>query len=115
MSKPIGADEMLDRIKELELAVRYEADLAQQALDAREELETKKYHDAWLEVEIAELEAKLAKALEALEQIATHRKKCHEYDDDVGHERREFDVEDMIIMEYAACTTLAELKGQDDE
>ena len=64
---------------------------------------------------IEELEAKLAKAVEALEQIASHRKKCHEYDDDVGHERREFDVEDMIIMEYAARTTLAELKGQDDE
>ena len=60
-------------------------------------------------------EAKLAKAVEALEQIASHRKKCHEYDDDVGHERREFDVEDMIIMEYAARTTLEALKGQDDE
>ena len=64
---------------------------------------------------IEELEANLKKAAEALEQIASHRKKCHEYDDDVGHERREFDVEDMIIMEYAARTTLAELKGQDDE
>lgn len=63
----------------------------------------------------AELEAKLAKAVEALGEVATHRKKCHEYDDDVGHERRTFDVEDMIIMEYAASTTLAELKGQDDE
>ena len=64
---------------------------------------------------IEELEAKLVKAVEALEQIATHRKKCHEYDDDVGHERRTFDVEDMIIMEYAARTTLAELKGETDE
>ena len=64
---------------------------------------------------IEELEAQLAKAVEALEWCATHRKKCHEYDDDVGHERRTFDVEDMIIMEYAARTTLAELKGQDDE
>jgi hypothetical protein len=61
---------------------------------------------------IEELEAKLEKAVEALEQIASYRKKCHEYDDDVGHERREFDVEDMIIMEYAARTTLAELKGE---
>ena len=41
MSEPIGTDEMLDRIEELKLAVRYEADLAQQALDARKELETK--------------------------------------------------------------------------
>ena len=34
-------DAAADRIEELELAVRYEADLAQQALDAREELEAK--------------------------------------------------------------------------
>jgi len=50
-----------------------------------------------------------------LDLIATHRKKCHEYDDDVGHERREFDVEDVIIMENAARAAVAELKGQDDE
>ena len=48
------AREAADRIKELELAVRYEADLAQQALDAREELE-----------------AKLAKAMEVVEMIAS--------------------------------------------
>ena len=66
-----------------------------------------------LEAKLSKSEALLAKAVEALEQIATHRKKCHEYDDDVGHERRTFDVEDMIIMEYAARTTLAELKGPD--
>jgi len=64
---------------------------------------------------IEELEAKLAKAVGALDLIATHRKKCHEYDDDVGHERREFDVEDVIIMENAARAAVAELKGQDDE
>ena len=34
-------DAMADRIEELELAVRYEADLAQQALDARKELAAK--------------------------------------------------------------------------
>ncbi len=45
-------DQAADRIKELELAVRYEADLAQQALDAREELE-----------------ANLAKAVEKLEDM----------------------------------------------
>lgn len=32
---------LIGRIEELELAVRYEADLAQQALDARKELEAK--------------------------------------------------------------------------
>ena len=62
---------------------------------------------------LPECEARLEKAVRALDLIATHRKKCHEYDDDVGHERREFDVEDVIIMENAARTTLAELKGED--
>jgi hypothetical protein len=42
-----------DRIEELERAVRYEADVAQQALDSRKELK-----------------AKLAKAVEALEKLA---------------------------------------------
>ena len=87
-------------------------------LDEREDYDALQEVTAELEqaeARIEELEAKLAKAVEALEQIASHRKKCHEYDDDVGHERREFDVEDMIIMEYAARTTLAALKGQDDE
>ena len=68
-----------------------------------------------LEAKLSKSEALLAKAVEALGEVATHRKKCHEYDDDVGHERRTFDVEDMIIMEYAARNALAELKGQDDE
>lgn len=44
-----------DRIEELELAVRYEADLAQMALDARKELA-----------------AKLAKAVEAAEKAVGH-------------------------------------------
>ena len=35
------AEDAIRRIEELELAVRYEADLAQMALDARKELEVK--------------------------------------------------------------------------
>ena len=35
------AEDAMHRIEELELAVRYEADLAQMALDARKELEAK--------------------------------------------------------------------------
>lgn len=151
----VSYDDYKERIEELELAVRYEADLAQMALDSRKELEAELrqakiseifWRDGWhaLDQDKRAVEAKLAtctkyrdayaecdristhalrKAVEALEQIASHRKKCHEYDDDVGHERREFDVEDMIIMEYAARTTLAELssvscanlKGETDE
>ena len=48
---------------------------------------------------ITELEA-------ALGLIATHRAKCHEHDDDMGHERRGFDVEDIIIMEHGARAAL---------
>jgi hypothetical protein len=63
------------RIEEMELAVRYEADLAQMALDARKELETK-----------------LTKALEF--------------------------IEDLTGCEWPYCEdakrALAELKGQDD-
>ena len=75
---------MADRIEELELAVRYEADLAQQALDARKELA-----------------AKLAKAVKALEFYggwSDHSGGICGFD---GGSR--------------ARTTLAELRGQDDE
>ena len=81
------AEQAADRIEELELAVRYEADLAQMALDARKELE-----------------AKLAKALEALEYYSVEAF-CLGADNSL-----------------VARTTLAELskersdeKGQDDE
>ena len=74
------AEQAADRIEELELAVRYEADLAQMALDARKELE-----------------AKLAKALEALEYYSVEAF-CLGADNSL-----------------VARTTLAELKGRDDE
>ena len=64
---------------------------------------------------IAELEAKLAKAVEALTVIANHRKQCLEYDTDVGLEPRTFDVEDVRLMEWQAKATLAELTGGNDE
>ena len=57
-------------------------------------------------------EAKLAEALVALENIATHRKKCWDYDDDAGHQRREFDAEDVKIMEWQAKATITKLKGE---
>ena len=49
----------------------YVGSCAKDAMHRIEELETRKYHDAWLEVEIAELEAKLAKAMEVVEMIAS--------------------------------------------
>ena len=49
----------------------YVGSCAKDAMHRIEELETRKYHDAWLEVEIAELEAKLAKAMQVVEMIAS--------------------------------------------
>ena len=60
-------------------------------------------------------EAKLARAVEALEIVSNYRKKCHDYDDDIGHDLRTFEEEDIERIEALARTTLAELKGQNDE
>ena len=76
-----------DRIEELELAVRYEADLAQQALDARKELA-----------------AKLAKAVEALADLAD----C--VDDGCFCSEMQ-----MATAMDNVRTTLAALKGQEDD
>lgn len=59
---------------------------------------------------IEELEAQLRAAdalAEALRVIESHRRKCHEYDADVGDELRSFDEEDVILMEWQARTALA--------
>ena len=74
-----------DCIEELELAVRYEADLAQMALDARKELE-----------------AKLTKAVDLLEEIEVRLATISGFFPDT-FPRKEIKA------------TLAELKGQDDE
>lgn len=44
---------------------------------------------------------------DALWIIATYRKKCHEYDDDTGNERRDFDREDVLLMEWQARSALS--------
>ena len=92
------SDDLLERIKELELAVRYEADLAQQALDARKELE-----------------AKLAKAVSFTSDVAYRATT-------IEHDRDEMWLLDLDVLRHErdcditqARTTLAELKGQDDE
>ena len=66
------------------------------------EAETKKYHDAWLEVEIVELEAKLAKAVEALGRIGSG-----EFS---GQVLTSMPPQDAAV--FFARTALAELKGQ---
>ena len=42
----------------------------------------------------------------ALTTIATHTQKCHAHDDDMGHERREFDWEDVAHMQRIAHAAL---------
>ena len=83
------------RIEELELAVRYEADLAQQALDAREELE-----------------AKLAKVV-SFTSDAAYRATT------IEHDRDEMWLLDLDVLRHErdcditqARAALAELKGQ---
>ena len=51
--------------------------------------------------------AEITRLRGALDLIARHRYDCHAYDDDMGHPLRDFDVEDVIIMEYVAKTALA--------
>ena len=81
----------------------YVGSCAKDAMQRIEELETKKYHDAWLEVEIVELEAKLAKAVEALEGVRSFVRDLASYADQ-GHT--------LVPALEKACTTLEELKGQ---
>lgn len=68
--------------------------------------EEKRLAEQWM-LGARAMEQNLSIATEALHLIATHRSKCHDYDDDTGGERREFDAEDVKIMEYAALIALA--------
>jgi hypothetical protein len=85
---------LLARIEELELAVRYEADLAQMALDARKELETK-----------------LTKALEA------ERERCAKVAESVAlpMDGRNAKAQADYMSKVIASAIRAELKGETDE
>ena len=103
-----GADEMLDRIEELELAVRYEADLAQQALDARKELEAK----------LSKSEALLAKAVTELKMFTDVSKLMQSATSHNKH-RHNTVITDTMWAQWSkqlrfTLTALAEMKGQDD-
>ena len=52
--------------------------------------------------------AEITRLRGALDLIARYRYDCHAYDDDMGHPLRDFDVEDVRIMEYAAKTALGD-------
>ncbi|MDO6587368.1 hypothetical protein Q4543_17790 [Salipiger sp. 1_MG-2023] len=56
----------------------------------------------------AALEAENADLRRVLALIRDHREECHAHDDEMGHERREFDADDVRLMEYAARAALKE-------
>ena len=96
------------RIEELELAVRYEADLAQQALDARKELEAK----------LSKSEALLAKAVITLKLLVDVSVMMQSATSHNKH-RHNTVITDTMWAQWSkqlkyTRTTLAELKGQDD-
>jgi hypothetical protein len=55
------------------------------------------------------IDAKLNILILALRDIATHRKQCHDYDRDVGHELRRFDEDDVDQLERVAIAALAKI------
>ena len=59
---------------------------------------------------LAEAADEIDRLREVLGLIAHHRRKCHDYDEDMGHDLRKFDVEDLRIMESAAHAALGEQK-----
>lgn len=57
----------------------------------------------------AELRAQAARIEQleaALTLIRDHRESCHYHDEDMGHALRDFDIEDVCIMEFAARAAL---------
>lgn len=44
--------------------------------------------------------------LSALTEIRDWRKSCHDHDKDMGHDPREFDVEDLKMMEFRASAAI---------
>gem|GEM_PF-6250376 len=48
----------------------------------------------------------------ALTEIRDWRKSCHDHDKDMGHDLREFDVEDLKMMEFCAN---AAIKGASND
>lgn len=58
------------------------------------------------------LQAKADALAEDLDTIANYRKACHAHDDDMGHVRRDFDVEDFKLCEAMARTALSQYRGE---
>ena len=59
------------------------------------------------EAALAERDARIAELEGALRAIATYREKCQEYDDDMGHERRDFDGDGWWQIEHGATAALS--------
>jgi len=82
---------------------QFRADIAVSAVEYADALIAALGDTATIAAQAAEIE----RLRGALDLIARHRYDCHAYDDDMGHPLREFDVEDVKIMECAAKTALA--------
>ena len=114
------ADYVVENINLLEQAVKYEADLAQQALDSRAELaaEVKKYHDAWLEAEaqVVELEAQVEGCLAVIaterDEVLALRRKLARAMKGLGDSQEEID--QYIRQEYPSDHSLHERYRQRD-
>jgi hypothetical protein len=63
--------------------------------------------DDTLRLRCSTAEARVAQLEAALRDISTHRKQCHDYDRDVGHEPRRFDEDDVDQLERVATAALA--------
>ena len=55
---------------------------------------------------VIDLERKLKIANDALRQIATWRRDAHDYDRENGHDLRDFDIEDIKLLEFCAMRGL---------
>lgn len=65
--------------------------------------------------EVRQLRAENEALRRALRQIATHRRDCHAYDEDMGHEPRMFlDEEEWDLIEAEASRALAALEVDDE-
>jgi hypothetical protein len=112
------ADYVVENIRLLEQAVKYEADLAQQALDSRAELAAALDSQIeWVKTlreKLSVSEAKLEKAVQGLgesqEEIDQYIRQEYPSDHSLHERYRQRD-----FSANPARTTLAELKGQDDE
>lgn len=112
------------RDEHAEWSHRPDADLYGRTLDTIENLTTQRdaalrAHDEHTkslcvahEAAYTKLRAECERLRKALKDISTWREDCHAYDDDQGHERRDFDDEESVeLIEKFAAEVLAKHEG----